>query len=395
MSLRLQLQFVPVIAVGLLLWCTAAQADFFTPETIQRFAPLLVMQRDEDNGPAGAQWFLDHSTLKFAESDPCSDETVYGGPWSETAIARLGPMVSPNARWLYRNKLSPLCHHSGATYSTTDPTRPFDSHHTAGLDPREGFFLNFAGPDSGVPFSKAGENREFKSSASIYYDDGRLFGGEAGRLHLAYITYWFFYAYNDAPPVKFLWNHQGDWEDMSLLFEQSTGDSRQWILRRVAYAAHGKPKVRTSSCPGSVRSAQPLNCPVPRESWRGMSRLVGFVANGDHATYSSPGPHPLHAGVGDDTSPIGSGFAWPTWQTLLSLEVQPWAGFCGAWGTVGGSLFGTGLAWAEDRTGPLGPGCLGPGERQLKTGRPGGWGRSKSSSADKRARSGHAIGVGL
>ena len=344
MSSRLQLQFVPVIAVGLLLWCTAAQADFFTPETIQRFAPLLVMQRDEDNGPAGAQWFLDHSTLKFAESDPCSDETVYGGPWSKTAIARLGPMVSPNARWLYRNKLSPLCHHSGATYSTTDPTRPFDSHHTAGLDPREGFFLNFAGPDSGVPFSKAGENREFSrrrlstttTAGSLEARPGACISPTSPTGSSMPIT--------TLRLVKFLWNHQGDWEDMSLLFEQSTGDSRQWILRRVAYAAHGKPKVRTSSCPGSVRSAQPLNCPVPRESWRGMSRLVGFVANGDHATYSSPGPHPLHAGVGDDTSPIGSGFAWPTWQTLLSLEVQPWAGFCGAWGTVGGSLFGTGLA---------------------------------------------------
>lgn len=385
-----------VLSVPLL--CTSAEADLFTPETIRRFAPLLVVEKGEDNGPASAHWFLKRSILRFAESPPCPDATVYGGEWSRNAVARLGLSVSPRDRWRYRNRLGrSLCRHRGATLTVTDYTRPFDRGRAAGLHASEGFFLSFTGSAAGMAFSRDRRSREFKTAAPIYYDDGELSGrdGTRQRARRAYITYWFFYAYNDAPPIPLLWNHQGDWENMSLLFVQST-DSGEWILRRVAYAAHGAPEIRSASCSDPIRIGEPLDCPAPRVSWRGAPRLVGFVANGDHATYPSPGRHRLHLGVSDRTSSVDSGFSWPTWRALLPLESQLWAGFCGGWGKVGATVPVAGRrGWAEDRTGPLGPGCLDRRGRQRKTGRPVRWGISKSSTSDRGARPGSAIGVGL
>ncbi len=244
-----------------------------------------------------------------------------------------------------------------------------------------------------MDFTRDRASHEFVTAAPIYYDDGQLLRPGSGPQspRLAYITYWFFYAYNDAPPVPFLWNHEGDWENMSLLFEQSP-DPTHWVLKQVAYAAHGVPKAQTASCASVILATNPLQCPVPRALSHGTQRIVGFVANGDHATYSSAGSHPLH-GINDATSPPGTGFSWPTWKNLLPLESQGWAGFCGAWGRVGASIPGSRALWAEDRTGPLGPGCLDDHESQRKTGRPKNWGTSKSSPADRRATPGTAIGI--
>ena len=129
--------------------------------------------------------------------------------------------------------------------------------------------------------------------------------------------------------------------------------------------------------------------------WQGTTRLVGYVAKGDHGTYPSAGKHHVLPLIEDQTSPIGEGFSWPTWQMLVPLESQPWAGFCGAWGKVGKSIPGTDLFGASERTGPLGPGCLAGGQRQYKTGRPRPWGASRSSPADRAAQVGTAVGVGL
>jgi hypothetical protein len=384
---------------AVLFWCAAAEADFFSPGTLQRFAPLLVIQKEEDNGPASAQWFLDRSALTFSESDPCSNETIYSGPWTREASARLGLLVSPKSRWQYRDKLFPLCHHTGQTLIATEDTRPFDSHQVDGINPGEGFFLDFRGTDAGEAFSKGGTDREFKTSAPIYYDDGPLFGGKGKprQSQWAYITYWFFYAFNDAPHVHSFFNHQGDWENMSLLFERPAGSTAgPWLLKQVAYASHGTLKARPAACPSDVYATEPLKCHVPRALWHGSPRLVGFVANGDHATYSSPGGHPLLGGLAEDrTSALGTGFSWPTWNALQPLQSQPWAGFCGAWGHPGPALLGLKVPLPEDGTGPLGPGCLDEREQPLKTGRPDQWGRSKSSPGDRESKPGKAIGAGL
>lgn len=390
-----RLLLVSAATVSFLIPSGHAAADFFTPETIKRFAPLLVIQKQEDDGPASAQWFLERSALRFAETAPCRDETIYPGPWSERQAARLGLLARSKNRWRHRNKKLPFCGHSGATLTVTDYTRPFDRRDEGGLNADEGFYLDFSGSRSGMDFTKDKTSHEFLTASPVYYDDGRLRQvGSNRRRPLAYITYWFFYAHNDAPPARLLWDHQGDWENMALLFERSA-DRSEWVLQQVAYAAHGTPQAHNAACPGDVLAADPLACPAPRASSQGVSRLVGFVAKGDHATYPAPGPHKVLPRVNDHTSGLGSGFAWPTWTALVPLESQPWAGFCGAWGKVGGSIPGTGWAWAKDRTGPLGPGCLNGKQQQRKSGRPNRWGTSRSSLGDRRAKPGIAVGTGL
>jgi hypothetical protein len=352
------------------------------------------MHAEEDNGPASGPWFLDRSRLMFSERDPCSNEEIYGGPWTTSTIRKLGVLARKESRWKHRTKQSVFCHGSGPVHLATDHTRPFDRKRPTDLHREEGFFLAADlsdGGTGGMPFAKSLSSHEFATPAPIYYDDGELFGagGSAKSPRRAYISYWVFYAHNDAPRANFLFNHQGDWENTSLLFRQGTSDL--WTLQAVSYSAHGSPEPVDAACPAPALS-DPLSCPVPRTVRDGQSRLVGYVADGDHATYSSPGAHPLRSTHGlatDRTSPIATGFSWPTWENLLPLESQGWAGFCGAWGNVGKPF----LPFASDKTGPLGPGCLDEQERQRKRGGPASWGVTKSSPQDRAATPGTAIGV--
>ena len=126
-------------------------------------------------------------------------------------------------------------------------------------------------------------------------------------------------------------------------------------------------------------------------SAKDVRRLVGSVGNGDHATYSSPGDHDIAGPADDHTSSLAVGFSWLTWQALLPLEPEGWAGFCGAWGTVG-SQFPQPF-FAGDRTGPLGPGCRDDEGRQLKLGRPRAWGSSRAQLVEPSAVPGQAVGV--
>lgn len=351
------------------------------------------MHSAESKGPASAQWFLDRSSLWFSESVPCHDRKIFPGPWSASAVGKLGLQTSMADRWQYRNRGLPVCSRNGATLFATDYTRPYDSGRASGLNRDEGFYLDLnpdRGAVGGMPFTKDAGSHEFRTRAPIYYDDGQLFtgGGSVGQPRRAYISYWFFYAYNQAPPFRLLFDHEGDWENMSLLFEKSP-DSYLWTLEAVSYSAHGAPKGSDASCSATVYVSEPLSCPAPRTTWAGLPRLVGFVAKGDHATYASPGAHRVRGPVNDHTSSLGSGFSWPTWQNLQPLESQGWAGFCGAWGDVASPI----APFGKDSTGPLGPGCLDERERQQKSARPRSWGVSRSSSKDRNATPGQAIGI--
>ncbi len=382
---------VATVVLVALMRCSVASADFFTQDTIQRFSPLLVMYAEEDNGPSSAPWFLDRSLLRFAERKPCRDETVYDGPWTNTATRKLGLLVGSGSRWRYQTKEF-LCHRSGPVFLVTDYTRPYKANRPPGLHRGEGFYLKAnldQGGKSGMSFTKATGGHEFVTDSPIYYDDGELFSpsGSAKSPRQAYISYWFFYPYNDAPGGGPLFNHQGDWENITLLFQQDAPGSLLWTLDAVSYSAHGSPKAVGATCSIAPPGGTLLSCPVPRTKWQGSTRLVGFVADGDHATYPTSGRHRLRPTLGlvsDHTSSIASGFSWPTWESLLPLESQGWAGFCGAWGLVGA---------ISDGTGPDGPGCLDERERQRKRGGPSAWGISRSSPGDRSATPGLAIGV--
>lgn len=135
--------------------------------------------------------------------------------------------------------------------------------------------------------------------------------------HYWAISYWYFFGYNDG------WggfNHQGDWEHITILFEL---DKR---LSGVYMAAHGQPKF--------YRKEQ--------VNWNGTHPIV-YCAKGSHATYNRVGSFHTVFRV-DQTS--NNGCHWRTWLNCDPLHLQPWRHFAGAWGEVGEQA---------DTTGPLGP----------------------------------------
>ncbi len=235
------------------------------------------MYAQEDNGPSSAPWFLDRSRLVFSERGPaCKDESVYDGPWTATATRKLGLLVRGGSRWRYQTQETLLCRRSGLVFLATEHTRPYNSNRPPGLHRDEGFYLSAKldrGDKGGMPFTKRTSSREFVTDAPVYYDDGELFSqsGSAKNPRQAYISYWFFYPFNDAPRAGVLFNHQGDWENISLLFQQDAGGSLVWTLRRSPTRPMELPK---RSVP-RVRSPLPAKafCPVLSPEPNGTGNL--------------------------------------------------------------------------------------------------------------------------
>jgi hypothetical protein len=345
--------------------------NFFDQASVDYFAPLLEMYHSEDNGPASGKWFLDRADLEFSQAPDCGYEQIWTGGWGDEAIAGLG-----HGGFRTRLKDGGGCEPNRRhTFDTSDYTRPYDEKRPAALGRQQGFYLDVCPADHKRPACNArwkeglgdsvADDHTYQTIAPVYYDDGAL-THPAGTPARAFITYWFFYAYNDGPrPVGL--NHQGDWENMSYLFEDS-GDGVNFQLKEISYAAHGAPEP-------IARAA------APRANWAGNNRYVGYVADGSHATYSSSGNHAIKTHglpiAYDKTDAIGVGKAWPTWLGLRQLPGQGWAGYCGAWGSIANDS----RAFASDRSGPLGPGCLDSAGHQRKTGRPPAWGVSSEPAA--------------
>ena len=131
------------------------------------------------------------------------------------------------------------------------------------------------------------------------------------------VSYWWFLGFNDGQTAFDMFNHQGDWEHVTLKV-------RRGRIRGVWFSQHGVPKYRERS----------------KLKWHNR-RVVVYCAKSTHASYEKTGSFRL--GV-DDTAE--GGVRWFTWRHLLPLRDQPWKDFAGAWGEVGA---------LPETTGPLGP----------------------------------------
>jgi hypothetical protein len=147
-------------------------------------------------------------------------------------------------------------------------TRPYDDGRE-GLEERDGYFLDLGGAgdttdeeqfwrgcDSGPRCHPA------LSRVPVYHEF------QSGR----YITYWFFYAYNDGFSLG---NHEGDWEAIVV---RLNNDNR---ATEVSYNRHNCNRVfdwediRKTNSRGRVRAS-------------GTHPLV-YSARGSHASYAGPG----------------------------------------------------------------------------------------------------------
>ncbi|MCX4668816.1 hypothetical protein OG453_19415 [Streptomyces sp. NBC_01381] len=168
---------------------------------------------------------------------------------------------------------------------------------------REGFFLNF--PNR----LRAGQG----TSSPVYYEYSPR----------NYLTYWFFYPFNEAPGPTNIFDHEGDWERISVKLDRH---NRAVI---VAYYRHN------------------TYCTVPwKRAGKHHGHPLAYSALGSHATYPRAGSYPIPEAQGLVSDIAGRGHGWATYHHLKNARTQGWFGYGGAWGEVGDG---------PDSTGPLGP----------------------------------------
>lgn len=330
---------------------TSAGASFFSADSIDGLAPVVVLHRAEDFNPTSGKDFLDHADLAFGHDGGCASDFQRQGKvdghvnrWTETEIAALGD--GDFVGRLRSSKRSGCALLPGAenAFSTRDLTRPRQGGRDSHLDDRDGWYLDLAKDRrSGFPDLVPGDDR-FETKAPTYFDDGLLYsnGKPTG---FAFVTYWFFYAYDETLSRL---NHEGDWENISIKLRPVGAGS--WAPAEVFYARHGKD-------PDPVAWSRAL-----KAEFDGALRLRVFSARGSHASYGGGESGLLSLDHIDKNGP-----GWATWNNLRFLWDQGWAGYCGAWGAVG--RFGS-------TTGPLGPACFDAEDHPVKSGRPRDWGDS-------------------
>jgi hypothetical protein len=277
------------------------------PTPVTAYAPVVYLRADEQYTPTIADVFIDNSELKWAHDAGCTDDTVaVRGTVDAFQLGQGGYSWDTAGTW-------PICkdnHDPRRSNENTAPTAPFG---------REGFYLDLADSvRSGI-----GQG----TRAPVYYD----------YLNQHFVAYWFFYAYNDSPGAGVA-NHEGDWEHVTVRLDCNNRPIG------VAYYHHDDP-AEIFDWPGQEATpGDPLASPFPVvfDSPTETRPLV-YSAIGTHASYNTPGPHPIViAGTEVAQDRTGRDQRWDTASHLADLGAQRWNGYGGAWGELGNSLIGLG-----------------------------------------------------
>ncbi len=170
----------------------------------------------------------------------------------------------------------------------------------------------------GIPPSRSSEWRTYIQvrPSSYVRADGRAAAYD--------LQVWYFFPYNDFVASA---NHEADWEHMTI----SIADDHELVS--VYYATHD--------------AGDRFDDPAALERVGG-THVVGYIADGSHATYPEVGEHagPV-PGVTDHT--YAGGPVWRTWSNFVNLGAigkilggQTWATYGGRWGEVGETSFTSG-----------------------------------------------------
>ena len=279
-----------------------------TASPVARYAPRVWIYSGEQYFPGSARLnFMRHSELRWS-NDQWFDDKIAGR--GQVRAVRLGVNASnPYSHRTCDVNPYPTCR----TFYSYDYTRPRG--HEAdrnGLFDKDGFFLD--------PKCCRGGVRTL-SSDPVYYDYQPY----------RYVTYWFFYPYDDGEGNVNL-NHEGDWERISVHLDANNNATQVRLYRH------------TSDCNLTVDWSNPYKV-------SGTQHPIIYSAGGTHGSYSRPGTHDTSCAsstwgfaITDDKT--DAGYAWDTWNRLADVRAQPWYGFGGAWGEIGNWDF---------TTGPLGP----------------------------------------
>jgi hypothetical protein len=292
-------------------------------ELAERFAPLVILGKDEKYRPIDATTYIESSRLMWNRDAGCPDDVVDEHP-DPRSLAEPGRYRRKESA---DNSLPLPCKRQGPDYDTTQRTRPLDTEELGD----EGYFLD-------DPTNALREKGTTSAPVFVQYVDGT--GPNAGKT--GYV-YWFFYPWNrwTNPAGGVGGNHESDWERVSV----------------VANAA-GNPE-------GVVFSQHLTKC---RMSWADVAgeggRPTVYSAVGTHGSYpvgdarytiDLPKALEVITALEDQTSK--SGERWQTWNNVREVEREPWWGYAGGWGEVGGNIVVNNLIreLQKAQTGPAGP----------------------------------------
>jgi hypothetical protein len=298
---------IPVAAALALPASAAAAAKAPDPG---RYAPEVRLDSAETLYPVRPEGFIAHSDLVWYG---CGRSAVQRR--TNVDAARLGSAAKdPYRSPPYWADARPRCPTAAApgetlTFTSGEWTRPL------GGGPRPAPLKRF--PANGFALDLHDEFRPGNHDLTrvpVTYESGRVGSGW-------WITYWLFYAFNSKETNQ----HEGDWERISVRFDEDAQP------KRVAYYAHnGRPRTCAFDDVMSIANRHP----------------VVFSALGSHASYPSTGDFRIGKGGKIDHAD-DAGARWRTWASGLRSPATSWYGFGGAWGERGSN---------STTTGPAGPG---------------------------------------
>lgn len=260
------------------------------------FGPELRLAPDDIDWtrPASVDWYLSRVQMRFDHAG-CPDDGVIA----------LGAVTADNIHdQQHYTKASGtgLCQHNDGAADL----RRSREHHLE-------FFLQPADADTvhaGIPPADAAQWRAYtqvRPSGYVRAD------GKAAAYDL---QVWYFFPYNDFVSVA---NHEADWEHLTI----SVAEDLSFVS--VFFASHNT----------GHRFDDPAEL-----AWSDDTHVVGYVADGSHATYATAGTHA--AGFGFDDHTYDGGPVWRTWDGFVNLgqidrvlDDQQWARYGGRWGEVG------------------------------------------------------------
>lgn len=326
-----------------------------TADPARAFAPVVHLARGERFMPMDARWFLERSSLWFAEDMGCEDRKIAVGRRLKAQRTEVVDyMFITGVGWgpaYWREAWDRTCdrYRERYRYYANQLTRPLDDSpdRAPGLHAAEGYYLDLMDWAREGPDARGKNGQLVVGGARVFFERDRAdVDGDAGLR----LTYWMLFGMNrplgpDGQPVEAL-IHEGDWERVEILLREGDG-ADEWEPVSVRFRDQG----------GGWREVEWSSLRHAADGGRGAGARhpVFFAARGSHTLYPRPGRRSREIDAGDDgdarvrdiaTGPCAECVRWDTWRLLRDVRKLNWYGFGGAWGQP---------ATTAHTTGPLGP----------------------------------------
>lgn len=268
-------------------------ADQLEDHLMVVFGPELRLAPDDIDWtrPANVDWYLPQVHMRF-DHPGCPDD----------GVIELGKVTAANIAAQQHYTKGTFCtHNSGA-----DDLRVSNAKHLE-------FFLqptDDAAVHPGIPPVRSAEWRTYIQVRKSGYTrpDGKVAAYD--------LQVWYFFPYNDFIASA---NHEADWEHITL----SIADDLTFVS--AFYATHNTG----------------LRVDDPAELAWNDTHVIGYIADGSHATYPTAGAQSTGVPGADDHT-YDNGPVWSSWDNYVNLgqvghvlSDQTWAEYGGRWGEVG------------------------------------------------------------